>query len=293
MVVDAATAGLDLPAELTTARPGPAQLPALVSPDLARSIPTGGQISVQGRTYPFRIAAVRDTAPGLAVGARRFIVLPRQAMTIPSFQPLIPNRMLLTGAGFDPAAVRATADAGQRAYLQKVTGHPVQPWQLTEPATVTTWQQQRAALADTGVNGLLTFTLTAGVAGAAVLALLAVGFTVLAGAPARGRTLSRLRTMGLSGGQGRRLLVLELVPMIGVALLAGGLAGTALPALIGPALGLSGFTAGVSARTHLDPLLAGGVLIIALLAVVAALTVETVVNRRLRLGAVLRLGEEN
>jgi putative ABC transport system permease protein len=99
--------------------------------------------------------------------------------------------------------------------------------------------------------------------------------------------------MGLSAGQGRRLLVLELVPMIGVAVLAGGLAGIALPALLGPALGLSGFTAGVSARTHLDPLLAGGVLIAAVLAVAAALTVETVLNRRLRLGVVLRLGEEN
>jgi putative ABC transport system permease protein len=290
MVLDAATAGLDLPAALRTARPGAAPVPALVSPELARSIPTGGRIFVQGRAYEFRIAAVRDTAPGLAVGARRFIVLPRQAMAIPSFEPLIANRFLLAGDRFDPAAVRAAADAGQRAYARQVTGRP---GQLTVPATITTWRQQRAALADTGVNGLLTFAFTAGVAAATVLALLAVGFTVLAGAPARGRTLSRLRTMGLSGGQGRRLLVLELVPMIGVALLAGALAGIALPALIGPALALSGFTAGVPARTHLDPLLAGGVLIVAGLAMVAALTVENVVNRRLRLGAVLRLGEEN
>jgi putative ABC transport system permease protein len=116
---------------------------------------------------------------------------------------------------------------------------------------------------------------------------------VLAGAPARGRTLSRLRTMGLSAGQGRRLLVVELVPLLGVALLAGLLAGAALPALAGPALGLAGFTAGLPARTHLDPLLAGGVLVVALLAVAAALVVESLVNRRARLGEVLRLGEEN
>jgi putative ABC transport system permease protein len=87
--------------------------------------------------------------------------------------------------------------------------------------------------------------------------------------------------------------VLELVPMIGVALLAGGFAGIALPALVAPALGLSGFTAGLPARIHLDPLLAGGVLLVAVLAVAAALTVENVVNRRLRLGEVLRLGEES
>jgi putative ABC transport system permease protein len=168
----------------------------------------------------------------------------------------------------------------------------VADWQLIAPATVVSRQEVRNGLDRTGVNGVLVSTALAAVAAAVVLALLTVAFTVLAGAPARGRALSRLRTMGLSGRQGRRLLVYELIPLIAVALLAGALAGIALPGLVGPALGLSGFTAGVAAHTYVDPLLAGGVLVVAVLAVAAALAVENVVNRRLRLGEVLRLGEE-
>jgi putative ABC transport system permease protein len=67
----------------------------------------------------------------------------------------------------------------------------------------------------------------------------------------------------------------------------------ALPRLLGPALGLSGFTGGLPARLHLDPLLVVGVLLLVVVALVAALGVENLINRRMRLGEVLRLGEEN
>jgi putative ABC transport system permease protein len=213
-------------------------------------------------------------------------------MPVPDFQPIQPNRILVDGAGFDLDQIRRTADAGQREQLEKSTGRVVEDSELSVPATVTTWDAYRAALEARGVDGALSFTFTAGLAGSAVLSLAAVALAVLTGAPARGRTLSRLRTMGLSPGQGRRLLVFELIPLIAVALLAGGLAGFALPALIGPALHLNGFTAGVPADTSLDPWLAGGVSAIAALAVIGALAVENVANRRLRLGTVLRLGEE-
>ena len=96
----------------------------------------------------------------------------------------------------------------------------------------------------------------------------------------------------LSAGQGRRLLLYELVPLLTVALLAGGLVGVALPRLIGPALGLSGFTAGVAARDRIDPALIAAVLAVVALAVAAALLVESAANRRMRLGEALRLGGE-
>jgi putative ABC transport system permease protein len=140
---------------------------------------------------------------------------------------------------------------------------------------------------------VLSFTFAAGAAGSVVLAVLTVGFAVLAGAPARGVVLSRLRTLGLSAAQGRRLLIYELVPLLGVAVLAGGLVGVALPRLIGPALGLAGFTAGVAARSRLDPALLVAVPAAVLLAIGAALLVESAVNRRMRLGEALRLGEES
>jgi putative ABC transport system permease protein len=293
MVVDATAAWPGLPEELTAARPGDTPAPAVASPEVAAAIPAGGTLDVQGRRYPFRVATVRATVPGIEVGTRRFLILPQQAMGVPAAEPLRPSRILLAGDRFDPAAVVAAADAGQRAALEGATGVPARDFDVAEPAALVTRQQYRAGLENTGVNAVLTFTTTAAVLAAVALTLAVVGFAVIAGAPARGRMLSLLRTMGLSRRQGRRLLVYELTPMIAGALLAGALTGVALPALIGPALGLSAFTAGVPARIHLDPVVAGGILLVAALAVAVALVVEDVVNRRRRLGTVLRLGEEN
>ncbi|MFC7533357.1 FtsX-like permease family protein [Actinoplanes sp. GCM10030250] len=291
MVVDTST-GLDLPAELTSARPGAQAVPALVSTRVAQRIGPRGTIDVQGRRYAFQVAAVSDTAPGFAAGVRDFLIVPLQALPVPATQPVVSNRVLVRGSGFDPAAVREAADAGQREYTKAVLGRAIEDWQLAMPATVTTRDGYRADLDERGVDGVLSFTFAAGIVACAVLALLAVALTVLAGAPARGRTLSRLRTLGLSARQGRRLLVFELVPLIGVAVLVGSLVGIALPTLIGPALGLDDFTAGMPAVISVDPLLAAGVLIVAALAVAGALVVEDAANRRLGLGTVLRLGEE-
>ena len=77
-----------------------------------------------------------------------------------------------------------------------------------------------------------------------------------------------------------------------MALLAGGLVGVALPRLIGPALGLSGFTAGVTPGSRVDPVLLAAVPAVVVLALAAALLVESAANRRMRLGEAIRLGEE-
>ncbi|WP_045745568.1 FtsX-like permease family protein [Actinoplanes rectilineatus] len=296
MVVDTAAfatvSSAALPAAVTAARPGGDAVPAIVSSHLAGQAAAGGTVEVQGRRYPFTTAVVSDLVPGLGTGVRDFIVLPQQAMAVPDFQPIVPNHILVKGDGFDPQAVRAAADQGQIAQMRQLVARTIEPWELTVPATVLTRDAARSALAERGVDGVLSVTFTAGLIAAAGLALLAVALTVLAGAPARGRTLSRLRTMGLSAGQGRRLLVFELVPVLAAAVLAGGVVGVALPALIGTALGLADFTAGVPTGVSVDPSTAAGVLGVAALAVIAALLVENVANRRLRLGTVLRLGEE-
>jgi putative ABC transport system permease protein len=161
------------------------------------------------------------------------------------------------------------------------------------PAAVQTWQAHRHDLDRTGANEVLTLAFTVGTIGGTILAVLAVGFAVIADARTRGRVLSRLRTMGLSGGQGRRLLIYELVPLVAVAAVAGGAVGVALPRLLGSTLGLSAFTAGVAAEIRLDPLVVGGVLALVVVGLVAGLMVEYLVNRRMRLGEVLRVGEEN
>ncbi|MEU4428828.1 FtsX-like permease family protein, partial [Actinoplanes sp. NPDC024001] len=291
LVVDAAALPA-LPEALRSARLGAGPVPAVVSPKLGRRIGAGGTVEVQGRQYPFRVAGVQETMVGLGAGVHEFVALPMQAMPIPDYQPIVPNRILINGDGYDRRAVLETADAGQAQQAKDATGRDIEAYELAMPATLTTREAYRADLDKRGVDGVLGFTFAAGVAASAGLALLAVALTVLAGAPARGRTLSRLRTLGLSTRQGRRLLVFELVPLIGVAVLVGGLVGTALPLLIGSALGLSDFTAGLPAGISVDPLLAAGVLVVAVLAVAAALVVEDIANRRLRLGTVLRLGEE-
>lgn len=300
MVVDGAAAakvmaasgvGVRLPAVLGSPRTdGP--VPAVVSPAIAEEVGAGGAVTVQGRRYDFRVAAVEDSLPGLDIGARRFIAVGWRALPVPDFQPIVPNGFLVQGDGFATAALRDAGDAGQREQLGRVLGHEVTDAALPGRATVTTWEQRRAELADTGVNGVLTFTYTAGAAGAVVLAILAVGLTVLADAPGRGRTLSRLRTMGLSLRQGRRLLVYELTPLLTVAVLAGGLIGVLLPRLVGPALGLDAFTAGVSPRTRVHPWLPAAALLLIAAALAVAVLVEHLANRRMRLGEALRLGEE-
>ena len=298
-VIDRSRVGLAIPAALSAAAaPGPA--PVVVSPEIAGELGGSGVLTVQGRRYDVRVAAVADALPGLEVGARRFIAVSRQALPVPADQPLVPTRYLLSGDDFDPAAVRAAADAGQREYylalLQRTIdadATEVSDAQLPRRAEVTTWAQHRRGLQDTGANAVLSFSFTAGAAGAAVLALLAVALTVLADAPGRGRTLSRLRTMGLSVRQGRSLLVYELVPLVAVAVLAGGLVGVLLPGLLGPALGLDAFTAGLPAGTRVDPWLPVAALLLVVAALAVAVTMETLANRRMRLGEVLRLGEEN
>jgi putative ABC transport system permease protein len=274
-------------------------VPAVVSPATAAQVGAGGTVSLQGRRYAFRVAAVTAGLPGLDGGARSFIALPWQALQVPDFQPLVPTRYLIAGDSFDPEAVRRAADDGQREYYLALLKRTVNAGatevtdaELPRAATVTTWQQQRAALDDTGVNGLLSFMFTAGAAGAAALALLAVGLAVLAGAAGRGRALSRLRTMGLSGRQGRNLLLVELAPPLAVALLAGVAIGWLLPQLLGPVLGLDAFTAGMPARVAVDPWLPVQALVLLLAGLIIAVVVEMTAHRRMRLGESLRLGEE-
>jgi putative ABC transport system permease protein len=307
-VVDGAAAGrvlarsrvdARLPSTLSaTATTGP--VPVVASPDVAAELGDGGVVIVQGRRYDARVAAVATSLPGLAVSARRFVAVSRQALPVPAAQPLVPTRYLLSGSDFDPAAVRQAADAGQRQYylglLQRTIdakATEVTDAQLPRRAELTTWVQHRQSLQDSGANAVLSFTFTAGAAGAATLALLAVALSVLADAPGRGRTLSRLRTMGLSSRQGRNLLIYELVPLLGVAVLAGGVVGVLLPRLLGPALGLAAFTAGLPATTRVGPWLPLAALLLVVAALALAVTMESLVNRRMRLGEVLRLGEEN
>ncbi len=279
---------VSLPPALTAATPGAGPLPALVSTEVMRTNGDLATVTASNLTLDVSTTAVVDAFPGLAVSTDRFVVVPWQAL--PDRTDVDPNRVLVAGAGVDLDALRRAGDESQREYRRDVLGRSGD--QPAQPTQVSTWAQHRRDLDRTGANDLLSFAFLTGAAGGTALALLAVGFAVLAGARARGQVLSRLRTMGLSARQGRRLLVVELVPAVGVAVLAGGLVGVLLPAALRPALGLDAFTGGVATRTLVDPALVGGALALVALALAVAVLAENVINRRLRLGTALRLGEE-
>ena len=290
-VVAASGVDVDVPAALRAAERGEAAVPAVVSPQVAAELGETAAADVQGRLYGFRVAAVAEDFPAVGLGVQRFVVLPWQALPEYAPTPIIPNQYLLAGDDIDQARLLSVADDAQRQRQSSVLGVAVTRAQL--PATVQTWRAYREGLDRTGANEVLTLAFTAGAVGGTALAVLAVGFAVVADAVGRGRMLSRLRTLGLSAAHGRRLLVYELVPLVVVAALTGAVVGAVLPRLLGPALGLSAFAPGVPIREHLDPLVVGGVLALVVLGLAAGLVAESLVNRRMRLGEALRLGEEN
>ncbi|WP_030488643.1 FtsX-like permease family protein [Micromonospora chokoriensis] len=283
-----------VPAALLSARPGPGPLPAIVSPAVAADLAKAGLadsafILVQGQRYEFRVAGTEEAFPLLATTANRFVILPWQALPKRTTTPA-PTSLLLAGDSLNAEALRVAGDQGQERFQQSgaVTGRAP-----TIGATVDTRADVRRSLEEGGANGVLAFGFVAGAVGGAVLGLIAIAFTVLAGARARGQVLSRLRTLGLSRGQWRGLLLIELTPLVAVSVLTGALVGAVLPLLLNPVLGLSAFTSGVPVRVAFEPSLVAAVLALGAVALGFAVAVEALNNRRLRLGEVLRLGEES
>ncbi|MFI2650335.1 FtsX-like permease family protein [Micromonospora fulviviridis] len=289
-----------VPDPLRATTDGTTPLPALVSPALAGEFVDAGLadaagrhpawLDVQGNRLPMRTTATVEEFPLVDRDVTRFVVLPWPALPADALHPLVPTGFLLAGDRVDPAAVARVVGEGQQRYQRAgtVTGgeRPRQP-------TVTTRSAVRAELGGSGVNGLLVFGFTIGAVGGGVLGLLALAFAVLAGARGRGQVLSRLRTMGLSRRQWRGLLLVELTPLVLVSVLTGAVVGALLPVLLTPVLGLPAFTGGMAVRARFEPGLVAGVLGLAVLALGFAVAVEALNNRRMRLGEVLRLGEES
>ncbi|SCG71640.1 FtsX-like permease family protein [Micromonospora coxensis] len=294
--------GLDVAVPGTLRGDRASALPALVSPDFAAALAEAeladragrrpGWVDVQGNKLPFRLAGTTARFPLVPAEITRFVVLPWPDLPADGPYPLAPTGFLLAAGDrpVDPAALARVAEEGQTRYQ---TDGTVTGGKRPLPPRVTTWAAERERLGGSGVNGLLVFGFAVGAAGGALLGLLALAFAVLAGARGRGQVLSRLRTMGLSRRQWQGLLLIELAPLVVVSVLTGAVVGALLPVLLNPVLGLSAFTGGVPVTVRFEPGLVAGVLGLAVLALAFAVAVEAVNNRRLRLGEVLRLGEES
>ncbi|MET8066627.1 hypothetical protein ACFYON_13440 [Micromonospora sp. NPDC005686] len=277
---------------LGTAGPGP--VPAVVSPAVAADLAAAGHtdsafVGVQGQRYEFRVAERSETFPLVRADTTRFVVLPWQHL--PARQTdVTPTGFLVSGNDLDVAALRRVGNEGQLRFQSSGAFVGREP---PREVAVHTWTDVRGQIGEGSVNGILGFGFAAGAAVGTGLGLLAIAFVVVAGARARGQVLSRLRTLGLSPGQGRGLLLVELGPLVGTAVLTGAVAGALMPLLLDPVLGLSAFAGGTPVRLVFEPWLVVAVVAVGAAALAVAIAVEAVANRRLRLGGVLRLGEES
>ncbi|KAB1941219.1 FtsX-like permease family protein [Micromonospora sp. ALFpr18c] len=262
--------------------------------DLVRVPPSARRLTVEVSLLLLALLGVvllrrRGLTLGEVDPPDRFVILPWQALPKRITTP-VPTGLLVAGDRLDVEVLRRVGNEGQSRFQRSgaVTG-PGRPLGVT----VDTRVGVRHQFADGGANGVLVFGFVGGAAGGVVLGLLAIAFSVLAGARARGQVLSRLRTLGLSRRQWRGLLVVELTPLVGVSVLTGALVGTVLPLVLNPVLGLAAFTGGVPVRVEFEPGLVVAVVALGAVALGFAVAVEALNSRRLRLGEVLRLGEES
>ncbi|MGW7205960.1 ABC transporter permease [Streptomyces sp. NPDC054837] len=201
--------------ELTKPREPREALTAVASPTVAATYGTRPVLVrlQDGTTFTVRITTVRDRTP--AVSGTEFLVVNRAELPASAARP---TALLLTGAQVDATALRKASGTVGHVQLRseeraRYIGSPLQ----------------------SGAEDIYTAAVAAG-AGYAVLALL---LSLLRAAPERTALLARLRTMGLTRAQGRRLLILESLPQAVLAAVGGALTGWATVALLSPGIDLT------------------------------------------------------
>lgn len=196
-----------------------ATLPAVASPDVARRLGEGPHtFRTPTGTFKAAVGAVRDGTPALPAGSA-FLLIDRRVLDHPE-----DTALLATGASgqrIDAAALTRSARAA---------GADVD---------ATFRAAERASLTDSPIQSGAERIYTAAVAAGAGYAVLAVLLALLHSAPQRAALLARLRTIGLSRGQGRRLLVLESLPQALLAAGGGVLSAVAAITLLAPGVDLA------------------------------------------------------
>ncbi|MEO3847772.1 hypothetical protein ABGB09_08970 [Streptomyces sp. B8F3] len=243
-------------------------LPALVSPGVADLIGDGtlGLQSSRGRITA-EVAAVRRVTPALTGGQFAVVDAESVARQLPGTEKVVealPDTLLLSAAGgLDGAALRDLAHDSAPGATLLLRDDVTDDLAASELQRGAERLYAAAAVAATGY------------------ALLAVLLSLLRAAPERVALLARLRTMGFSRRDGRRLLVLEALPQLVAAGLVGALAGLVTVRLLGPGIDLSALALGEESPDLLGP---GGA---ELRADPLALTLPSVAVPGLALAAVL------
>ncbi|WP_329281512.1 FtsX-like permease family protein [Streptomyces sp. NBC_01451] len=195
---------------------GDRPLPALASPRVAEEYGPGpySVLLPDGSSVTVRIVMVQERTP--AVIGDDFLVVDRAGLPRGVART---TTLLLTGDALNSRALRSAAEgtgASVRLRVDERARHVDSPLQ-------------------SGAERLFGVAVAAG-AGYAVLALL---LTVLRTAPERSALLARLRTMGMSRSQGRRLLILTALPQALLAAAGGLLTGWAGIHLLSPGIDLT------------------------------------------------------
>ena len=124
-----------------------------------------------------------------------------------------------------------------------------------------------------------------------LLAVAAIVMSLVLGAPARGRLLAVLRTLGVPPRTAGRLVAWETAPVVVAAIISGTLVGLVLPYLVVAGIDLRPFTgAQTQPPVQYDPVLLVGVLLGLAVVLAGCVWLATVVARRLSL-SVLRIGD--
>ena len=253
---------------LARAAPGTDTVSVLASPAALASLGgTTAQLTSPAAMGPIRVRATGTVTsiPGQPVGSA-FLIMAIQRLPGPLGAPAV-NQILITGPGISTAAMSAViarqlpgaSTAFRSVALATLAGSPLQHGaDLILPLTIAT------------AAGFGLFILMLGVA---------------LGASDRALTLARLTVMGHE--RATRLVLLEALPAVVVAVAAGVACALALPPLVGSALDLSVFTGpGVPVMVRPDWISLGLPAVAALLLAAAALTTEA---RRLNRRGVARM----
>ncbi|QNE77349.1 FtsX-like permease family protein [Streptomyces finlayi] len=190
-------------------------LPAIASPSVAERLGDRPQaVETLAGDFKVRVVAVRRSTP--AVSGSSFLIVNSTSLTQRQT-----NALLVTGDSLDTKALKAAAHE---------TG---------EDFVVRLRSEERESFVDTPVQSGAERIYGAGIVAGAGYALLAVLLSLLRTAPERTTLLARLRTMGLTTRQGRRLLALEAMPQALLAAFGGLLVGWATIALLAPGVDLA------------------------------------------------------
>ncbi|NED07764.1 ABC transporter permease [Streptomyces sp. SID6648] len=196
------------------AEPGPERvLPVIASPAVAARLGREAH-AVDTLSGDFKVQVVGTVERVASLASTNFLIV-----NSASLEQRAPTTLLLTGAP-DPGKLRAAADGNGEEFVVQLRS------------------EERARYVNTPMQAGAERIYLAAVAAGAGYALLAVLLSLLQTAPERKTLLARLRTMGLTTGQGRRLLAFEATPQALLAAGGGLLTGWATIVLLSPGIDL-------------------------------------------------------